>query len=77
MHKVLHRSRIDELLESKSPMNIVFVKRSTGEIVKADNVIVTSINGIKNTCNIEFENGEKRTARKCLILEIDNIKFYF
>lgn len=77
MEKLLNLSKIDVMLEDKEPMNITFIKRSTGEIVEAKGVIVTSIFGKEGTCNIEFPNGEKRTIRKCLILRINNIKIYF
>lgn len=76
MDKLLHISKIDVLLERKVPMDITFVKRSTGEIVEAKGVIVTSIYGKEASCNIEFPNGEKRTIRKPLILRIDNIKIF-
>jgi hypothetical protein len=77
MDKLLHLSKLDVLLEQKEPMDITFVKRSTGEIVEAKGVIVTSIYGKEGTCNIEFPNGEKRTVRKCLIQKVNHIKIFF
>ena len=76
MGKALHYSKIDILLERKDPMDIIFVKRSTGEIVEAKSVIVTSIYSKEGTCNIGFPNGEKRTIRKILIDRIDNTKIF-
>lgn len=75
--EIFHISGIDRLLERKQPMNISFYKRSTGEIVEANNVIVRSIFGKEGTCNIEFIGGEVRTIRKILIRTIDNLKIYF
>lgn len=77
MDKLLHLSKIDILLEQKEPMDITFVKRSTGEIVEAKGVIVTSIYGKEGTYNVEYANGEKRTVRKCLTQKINNIKIFF
>jgi len=77
MDKLLHISKIDVLLEQKEPMDIAFYKRSTGEIVEAKGVIVTSIYGKEGTYNIEFPNGEKRTVRKCLTKRINHIKIFF
>lgn len=77
MDKLLHISKIDILLEKKEPMNITFVKRSTGEIIEAKGVIVRSIYGKEGTCNIEYPGGEIRTIRKILINKINNVKIFF
>lgn len=76
MDKALSISKIDILLDRKEPMDIIFTKRSTGEIVEAKGVIVTSIYSKDYTINIEFPNGQKRTICKLLINRIDNTKIF-
>lgn len=77
MDKLLHISKIDILLEKKDPVDITFIKRSTGELVNAKQVVITSIYGKEGSCNIRYPNGEVRTIRKILIDKIDNIKIFF
>lgn len=76
MAKMLHLSKIDILLERGTPMDIVYTKKSTGEIITLEQATVTSIYGKEGTFNILLPSNEKRTLRKILVDRIDNTKIF-
>jgi hypothetical protein len=59
------------------PFSIKFVKKSTGEIVKLEGAVCTSIHSAGSTLNIFFP-GEftPKTIQKCLIIEFNGMDVY-
>lgn len=51
---------------------LVFVKRGTGEVVRVDDCVVTSVHARGGTLNIRLRDEDvPKSVRKCLLLEFD------
>lgn len=78
MSSMMNISLMRKILQASKgePVNLKFWKKN-GEIVRADNVIVTSKNWKNHTINIRFvESGEMRTVRTVTIFEFNDIEIY-
>jgi len=79
---MLHESRIPDVIECKdkkgSPVvfDIVFVKQSTGELIRLQNVQCTSSHFEPRTYNVKLENGEFRKVLHRNITEVNNQEIY-
>jgi len=57
-------------------MDIIYTKKSTGEIIELKQVTVTNIFGKGRTFNILLPNNDRKTLHKVLVDSIDNIKIF-
>jgi len=81
--KLIHFSAIQHVYKRKNaegqpvPFSLKFVKLSTGEIIKANNVVCTSDNSFLKTLNIKFlDSKEIRKIRQTSIIEINETEVY-
>lgn len=79
----IKQSKIWEIMERKDdrgnsvPFSLTFVKKSSGELVKIDSCICTSIHSKGNTLNIKLPNeNSPKTIRKVLIVEFNGASVY-
>lgn len=78
---MLHVSEISHIAERKlpdgkhKPFSLKFVK-SSGDVVSADNVVMTSSHSLGRTINILFPNGQIRKVRTASIIEFNNVKTF-
>ena len=57
------------------PFKLMYISKSTGELIVAENVITTSVNVKKRKRNVKFLNsGEVRTIHDVLIVGIDDTR---
>jgi hypothetical protein len=79
---MLHHSVIPTIIERKDGdnkpvlFNMKFGKRSTGEIIEANQVQCTSSHFQPRTYNIKFSNNEIRKVRHILITELNGERIY-
>ncbi len=75
---MIHVSKIFDVIRRSTkdgqpvPFQIKFVKRSTGSVVEAVDVICTSSHFRGGTMNLKFPNGEFRKINIMLIIEFNN-----
>jgi len=79
----IHRSRLIDLMLVKQPngapkeFSFRFCKRSTGQLVTWNRVVLTSFHAKGGTINIKLCNSEEiKTIRLCLITRFNNLTVY-
>ena len=79
LQMIFHNDMLSDMNVSKgTPFSMKFVKAETGEIINADNVVMTSSNFERRTRNIMFLTSEEiRTVSNILITEYNGQPVYY
>ncbi len=83
MEKAISYDKLSVLCEreddkgNKVPFSMVYVAKSDGRVIRKDKVVTTSVDHVKRTRTVEYEEGGKmvqRTLRDCLIVEVNGVR---
>lgn len=81
--KRIHQSKIWKLMERRQDgrpveFSIQYCKKSTGELVTYERVVLTSFHSNGSTINVlQVGEATPRKIRRCLITKFYNLKVYF
>lgn len=83
IEKRIHASRLCEIMERSDQngqptiFSVEFVKRSTGQVVRYEKAVMTSMHAAGTTVNIrEIGAVEPRKIRRCLIIRFNDAKVF-
>lgn len=80
---MIYHSKVHQLLDAKDttgeclPVDISFIKGSTGEIIQAYGVVKISQKPENDTYNFRWPNGQIRTIKKLAIIKINGHEVKF
>lgn len=81
--KRIHQSKIWKLMECRKDgkpveFSLEYCKKSTGELVTYERVVLTSFHSSGSTINVlPVGEATPRKIRRCLITRFNNLKVYF
>ena len=82
--EAIHYSKLAVLCEredrngNKVPFSMVYVARTNGRVVVADDVVTLSVDPVRKTRNVRYTDRAKgevveRTIRDCLLVEVNGV----